>query len=88
MYESRPSYQDTVVTGYLNDNSIPKPPASYFNNSNRGFPDVAANGYNILIYRGGRWETVGGTSAATPIWGGVFALVNDVLLKNGKKPLG
>eukprot|EP00339_Tiarina_fusa_P025965 CAMPEP_0117029618 /NCGR_PEP_ID=MMETSP0472-20121206/21430_1 /TAXON_ID=693140 ORGANISM="Tiarina fusus, Strain LIS" /NCGR_SAMPLE_ID=MMETSP0472 /ASSEMBLY_ACC=CAM_ASM_000603 /LENGTH=590 /DNA_ID=CAMNT_0004737431 /DNA_START=6 /DNA_END=1778 /DNA_ORIENTATION=+ len=88
VYETRPSYQNTAVNQYLNDNSIPKPPASYFNSSNRGFPDVAANGYNILIYRGGRWETVGGTSAATPIWGGVFALINDVLLSNQKQPLG
>ena len=88
VYETRPSYQDSVVTEYLNDNSIPKPSSSYFNSSNRGFPDVAANGYNILIYRGGRWEEVGGTSAATPIWGGIYALINDVLISNNKSPIG
>jgi len=88
VFEPRPSYQNTVVSQYLNDNSIPKPPQSYYNSSNRGFPDVAANGYSVAIYRAGNWETVGGTSAATPIWGGIFALMNDLLIKNGKQPLG
>lgn len=88
VYETRPSYQNSFVEAYLNDTTIPKPPASYYNSSNRGFPDVAANGYSILIYRAGSWETVGGTSASTPIWGGIFACINDVLLQNGKQPLG
>jgi len=88
VYETRPSYQDAAVTAYLTDSSIPKPPSADFNSSNRGFPDVAANGYNVLIYRGGRWELVGGTSCAAPMWGGIYAIMNDVLLKNGKQPLG
>jgi tripeptidyl-peptidase-1 len=88
VYEARPSYQAAAVSAYLSDSSIPKPPASYYNSTNRGFPDVAANGYSILIYNNGRWETVGGTSASTPIWGGIYALINDILLKNNKAPLG
>ncbi len=42
----------------------------------RMVPDVAANadpntGYQIYV--GGRWITVGGTSAAAPLWGGLIA---------------
>jgi len=88
VYEPRPSYQNTAVSAYLNDASIPKPPASYYNSSNRGFPDVAANGYNFLILHNGSWEPVGGTSAATPLWGGIYAIMNDYLIRNGKQPIG
>lgn len=66
---------------YLSDSSITKPPSSYFNASNRGFPDVAANGNNILIYISGGWQLVGGTSASSPIIGGIIAILNDHLIK-------
>lgn len=43
----------------------------------------------ILPVRAVQFQTItGGTSAATPIWGGVLALLNDHLLKNGKGPVG
>ena len=49
--------------------------------SGRGVPDVAANaapesGYNILV--DGQTETVGGTSAAAPLWAGLIALINQM----------
>ncbi|GAA0531231.1 kumamolisin [Rhizomicrobium palustre] len=45
----------------------------------RGVPDVAANadprsGYRILVE--GQVMTIGGTSAAAPLWAGLFALLN------------
>eukprot|EP01095_Lingulamoeba_sp_RSL-Kostka_P009216 TRINITY_DN3168_c0_g1_i1.p1 TRINITY_DN3168_c0_g1~~TRINITY_DN3168_c0_g1_i1.p1 ORF type:complete len:587 (-),score=238.60 TRINITY_DN3168_c0_g1_i1:115-1854(-) len=87
-YEARPSYQDTVVSAYLNTPGITLPPSSYYNASNRFFPDVAANGDNILIYLNGDWTPIGGTSAATPIWGGIIAVLNDFLISQNKQPLG
>jgi len=37
---------------------------------------------------GGQWQVTGGTSASTPIVAGVFTLVNNWLLNNGKAQLG
>jgi kumamolisin len=55
--------------------------------SGRGVPDVAADadpntGYRIVV--GGAVETIGGTSAAAPLWAGLFALLNE----SRSKPIG
>merc|ERR1739845_100618 len=66
------------------------PPASYFNGSHRGYPDVSAMGNNFLIYMQsmGGWSPVGGTSAATPTFAGVSAYLNDLSYSKTGKPLG
>jgi kumamolisin len=69
----RPSYQ-------VNAN-VP-PSANPGNRVGRGIPDVAANadpltGYLIRV--SGQEIVVGGTSAAAPLWAGLFALVNEQL---------
>jgi kumamolisin len=48
----------------------------------RGFPDVAANaspatGYYVILH--GKQSILGGTSAATPFWAGLIALLNQGL---------
>lgn len=53
----------------------------------RGVPDVAADadpnsGYTIVV--DGQSQTIGGTSAAAPLWAGLFALINEA----GDKPVG
>ena len=54
----------------------------------RGFPDVSAQGaYNAEIW-GNETFGAGGTSASTPLFAGVIALVNDALLAKGKPALG
>jgi kumamolisin len=60
---SAPSWQSTQTTG------------------KRELPDVSADadpasGY--YIYSAGTWETVGGTSGATPLWAGFIALQNEI----------
>jgi kumamolisin len=57
----------------------------------RQVPDVAANadpatGFHIVF--GGRDGQVGGTSAATPLWAGTVALVNQDLVKRGLREAG
>lgn len=42
----RPSWQNNAVNGYLNTYSSLLPPASMFNSSNRGYPDVSATGHS------------------------------------------
>ena len=86
-YSTRPSWQDAVVTVYLNT-STGLPPSSDYNAANRGFPDVSALGHNYLIRRGGSWEDVDGTSCYAPVWAGLISLWNEFELKNGRPTLG
>jgi subtilase family serine protease len=47
----------------------------------RGLPDVAADASSssgLLIFVGGHWHTVGGTSAAAPLWAGILALADGL----------
>jgi hypothetical protein len=55
-----PSWQETVVTAYLDDSSITLPPAKYFNKSNRAFPDVSGLGHMYLMIMDGDWFQVDG----------------------------
>lgn len=59
-----------------------------YNRIGRGIPDVAANGDNIGIYVGGKYQQSGGTSAATPIFASVVNRIIEERLRVGKKPLG
>jgi len=83
---AQPDWQATVVNKYLSS-GVTLPPASYFNATSRGYPDVSAIGHNTLIYQGGIMA-VGGTSASAPIWGGVIALLNQAAIQKDGKPLG
>lgn len=82
-----PTYQKAAVAAYLNS-GVALPPTSYFNVKGRGFPDVSAFGSQVLIMTRGSIEPVGGTSAASPIFAGVVALLNDHVVSKTGKPLG
>ncbi|TVY84969.1 Tripeptidyl-peptidase sed1 [Lachnellula suecica] len=85
-----PSYQSDAVTNYLTK----YPPYNYtsdiFNNSGnaRAYPDVAAIGLKIPTTYLGYTYGVGGTSASTPIWGGIVTLLNEARIAAGKGPIG
>jgi tripeptidyl-peptidase-1 len=84
---SMPDFQKAAVSAYLA--SAPNlPPATYFNQTGRAFPDVSALGHNCIIIMGGRPEPVGGTSCAAPIFGSVVSLLNQAAVKKTGKPLG
>lgn len=75
-----PSYQSSVT--------VPKSPNG---NKGRGVPDVSgdadpATGYQVLVH--GRQAVFGGTSAVAPLMAGLTALINQRLVKLGKKPAG
>ena len=58
---------------------------------NRQVPDIAADGdpstgFHIIF--GGRDGQVGGTSAATPLWAGTVALINQDLKQKGLREVG
>mmetsp|Transcript_77707 Transcript_77707/g.137680 ORF Transcript_77707/g.137680 Transcript_77707/m.137680 type:complete len:613 (-) Transcript_77707:57-1895(-) len=89
-YTSMPSYQKKAVNAYLTKYADKLPPTSYFNASNRAFPDISANGHNFLVNigMGEGWMPVGGTSASTPTFAGITSYLNDLSYKKTGKPLG
>jgi len=82
-----PSYQSDAVNAYWNS-GVALPPASYFNATGRGFPDIAALGHNVIIVSGGAPQAVGGTSCSSPICAGIFSLLNVAQIEVTGKPFG
>lgn len=86
-----PSYQAADVQGYLSSPDADLPPASMWNSTGRGYPDIAALGgqkNSYCVVTSGRFAGVAGTSAACPVAAGVFAKLNGVRLSAGKAALG
>ncbi|XP_075704152.1 tripeptidyl-peptidase 1 [Rhinoderma darwinii] len=83
-----PDYQVSAVSKYLKS-SVKLPPESYYNRSGRAYPDVAALSDNYWVVTNRvpiPW--VSGTSASTPVFGGILSLINDQRIKRGLSPLG
>jgi subtilase family serine protease len=74
-----PSYQQSMNMAALGGS-----------NTMRNIPDVAllADIQMFLVEGGGQWVSVGGTSAAAPLWAGFVALANQQAAANGKPPAG
>jgi kumamolisin len=77
---AKPAYQANA--------KVPKPSKP---SGGRGVPDVAGNadpatGYRIVL--NGAWAAIGGTSAVSPLWAGLVALMNQRLAATGKHPVG
>ena len=86
-----PAYQAAAVAAYKTTAAASLPDASYWNNTGRGYPDVAAlggqgNPYCVSVSKS--LQGVAGTSAACPVVAGVFARLNEERLAKGGKPLG
>jgi tripeptidyl-peptidase-1 len=84
---AQPSYQAAAVNAYWSS-GVEFPPATYFNKSGRGAPDIAALGYDALVVIGNVTSGVSGTSMATPISAGIMSLLNQESMKLSNKPLG
>jgi len=93
----RPSYQDAAVKEYLG--ILGDRWKGLYNPEGRGFPDIAAQGYNYSVIEKvvgangsytGAFETilVGGTSASAPTVAGIISLLNNARVKAKQKPLG
>ncbi|CDO69652.1 hypothetical protein BN946_scf184851.g40 [Trametes cinnabarina] len=81
---ARPSYQSTAVSTFLN--KLGRTNAGLFK---YGSGMVAKpQGENFQVVIGGRVESVAGTSASSPTFAGVIALLNDFRISRGKTPLG
>merc|ERR1712217_631942 len=58
------------------------------NTSGRAFPDISAQATLFYVQAGIPEPLVEGTSCASPTAAGVFSMLNDLRLQNGKSTLG
>jgi tripeptidyl-peptidase-1 len=85
-----PDYQASAVAGYL-ASGVELPDSYQYNATGRAYPDVSAlagveNGYCVAAK--GKYQKVGGTSAACPVFAGHIAILNEVLLARGDGVMG
>ena len=94
-----PDYQKTNVAAYFSEhdpgyksyttsnNTIPETGGIY-NRAGRGYPDIAANGDNVVIVNRGREAHTGGTSMSAPLVASLFTRINIERKLAGKGPIG
>jgi len=83
--ETRPTWQDVAVKGYLASNA--KMPSN-FSRDGRGYPDVSVVGHNCPVMAGGALSPADGTSCSSPVFAAMVALLNDHQVSKGKAKLG
>ena len=84
---ARPAYQDAAVTSYLTNHADPAF-SQYYNANGRAYPDVSAQGVAFHTILSGSDELLSGTSASSPTFAGVVALLNSDRISNGLPPFG
>ena len=89
-YYPAPSYQASAVNHFLTAHAASSnfnATKGKYNPVGRGFPDVAAKADNYRIWEG-TVASIYGTSASTPVFASIVALINDRLSVQGKPPMG
>lgn len=86
IYHEQPDYQREAVSAYLK--GLGDTYAPFFNATGRGIPDVAAQGLGFGVIDKGRTVRVSGTSASSPVFAGIVALLNAARKSQGEPPLG
>ncbi|KAI0746593.1 family S53 protease-like protein [Daedaleopsis nitida] len=84
-YYARPDYQKKAVGAYLSAHGEKN--AGRFNASGRAFPDIAAKADFFIINANG-FSGIQGTSASSPTFASIVALINDRLLAKGRPQMG
>ncbi|KAG5914245.1 hypothetical protein E4U42_000585 [Claviceps africana] len=82
----RPDWQRRAVNGYVKH--LNGHLHGYYHRHMRATPDISVVGTLFHTIVNGQPVLVQGTSASTPVLAAMIALVNDVRLRRGKKPLG
>ncbi|KAI0693683.1 family S53 protease [Cerioporus squamosus] len=83
---AQPDYQSAAVEGYLS--ALGSTNVGLFNRTGRAYPDVSAQAASYITRINGTFYRLDGTSASTPVWASVVALLNDARLSAGQPPLG
>ncbi len=63
-------------------------PAPGYNAEGRGYPDISLLAHNYIIALNHNFSAVSGTSASSPVFAGMIALVNSKRLAAGRSSLG
>merc|ERR1712166_152412 len=82
-YWATPSWQKDATAAYIKTNPAD---SKVYNATGRGFPDISAQATNFCVTPFGCG--IAGTSCASPTAAGIFGLLNDLRLQNGKATLG
>jgi tripeptidyl-peptidase-1 len=86
-YFPQPLYQLVDAQKYVA--ALPKGTyKNLYNPFGRAFPDVSTQGDRYRIWLRGIARSIGGTSASSPAFAGLIALLNDARAAKGKKSLG
>ena len=67
-----PGWQQDAKLNYL-QSTARKPPTKYMNESGRFYPDVSLVANDYLIYLGGEWNYLAGTSTSSPAFSGMLS---------------
>merc|ERR1712039_1132109 len=76
-----------AVAQYLTKSGLPSKEKGY-NVSGRAYPDISAQATLFMVVNPAPLPGVSGTSCASPTAAGVFSLLNDLRLQQGKSTLG
>ncbi|KAJ3895618.1 peptidase S8/S53 domain-containing protein [Lentinula edodes] len=87
-YFDRPWYQDRAVNEFLETLGEHTYSDLFNRYSSSAYPDVSAQGVNFRVFIGGNPYLISGTSASSPTFAGIVALLNDARLHAGLPPLG
>lgn len=88
--QTNAKWQSEAVAAYVaNPPQDPHyPPAGSFDPKGRATPDICALGEGYQVYTDGNVQPVGGTSASTPAFAGMLALINEKRIQAGKPAMG
>jgi tripeptidyl-peptidase-1 len=82
----QPPWQAVLARMYLSNPEVWHAPE--FNAGGRATPDVVAVGHNLAVVMYSVYAAVDGTSASTPIVGGLLMAVNDLYVDTPRRSLG
>jgi tripeptidyl-peptidase-1 len=85
-YFDRPSWQNKEVRTYLKN--LGDTYKGLYNAKGRAYPDLSAQSLYFAYFYNGTEGVISGTSASAPLTSGIFSLINDALISQGKAPLG
>jgi tripeptidyl-peptidase-1 len=88
VYFDREDWQADAVNNYLNNEDVTLPDSDRYSSTGRGYPDISAQSEYFIIAYEGAFYSVSGTSCSCPTIAGMFAMINDIRLSNGKTTLG
>ena len=84
-----PTYKSyNLGTTHTNNPTAAQTNGGLYNKGGRGYPDFSAIGDNVVVVIDGAPTTIGGTSAAAPVFAAILNRINEERLAAGKKTVG